>query len=61
MKCPKCGGLLITQSFFSHFINFEGWRCLNCGKIIEKKEKTLKEDAFSLFYQRQKSKYRDDN
>ena len=56
MKCPKCKGLMISQSFFNHFINFEGWKCLNCGKIIEKKENTIKDDVFSIFYQREKSK-----
>jgi len=47
---------MIMQSFFNHFINFEGWKCLNCGKIIEKKENTIKDDVFSIFYQRQKNK-----
>ena len=56
MKCPKCDGLMMMQTFFNHFINFEGWKCLNCGKIVEKKENLLKENAFSLFYQRQKAK-----
>lgn len=56
MKCPKCQGLMIMQTFFNHFINFEGWKCLNCGKIIEKKENTIKDNAFSIFYQRQKTK-----
>jgi DNA-directed RNA polymerase subunit RPC12/RpoP len=56
MKCPKCTGLMVMQSFFDHFINFEGWKCLNCGKIVEKRENTIKDDAFSLFYQRQKIK-----
>ena len=56
MKCPKCGGLMVMQSFFDHFINFEGWKCLNCGKIIEKKESTIKDNAFSIFYQKQKIK-----
>lgn len=56
MKCPKCNGLMVMQSFFDHFINFEGWKCLNCGKIIEKKENTLKDDVFGIFYQRQKSR-----
>lgn len=56
MKCPKCEGLMIMQSFFNHFINFEGWKCLNCGKIIEKKENTIKDDVFSIFYQRQRAK-----
>ena len=29
---------MVLQSFFDHFLNFEGWKCLNCGKIIVKKE-----------------------
>ncbi len=37
MKCKKCSGLMVLQSFFDHFLNFEGWKCLNCGKIIAKK------------------------
>ena len=56
MKCPKCQGLMVLQAFFNHFINFEGWKCLNCGKVVEKKENTLKDNAFSIFYQRQKTK-----
>lgn len=60
MKCPKCSGLMVLQSFFDHFINFEGWKCLNCGKIIEKRESTIKDDAFSVFYQRQKIKKQND-
>jgi len=58
MKCEKCDGLLVLQTFFDHSLNFEGWKCLNCGKIILKKEKTLEYDSFSLFYQQQKSKNR---
>lgn len=60
MWCPKCKGLMVMQSFFDHFINFEGWKCLNCGKIIEKRENTIKDDAFSIFYQRQKLKKHSD-
>ncbi|MBA3751631.1 hypothetical protein H0X06_02405 [Candidatus Dependentiae bacterium] len=54
MKCTKCSGLMIMQSFFDHFLNFEGWKCLNCGKIIAKKEKPMEFDAFSIFYQQQR-------
>lgn len=61
MKCPKCEGLMIKQTFFNHFINFEGWKCLNCGKIVEKKENTIKDNAFSIFYQRQKNKDQSDS
>jgi DNA-directed RNA polymerase subunit M/transcription elongation factor TFIIS len=61
MKCPKCDGLMLKQAFFNHFINFEGWKCLNCGKIVEKKENSIKETAFSIFYQRQKNKDQSDS
>ncbi len=56
MKCKKCSGLMVLQSFFDHFLNFDGWKCLNCGKVIPKKEKTLETDTFGIFYQQQKCK-----
>lgn len=56
MKCKKCEGLLVLQTFFDHFLNYQGWKCLNCGKIILKKEQNLEADVFSLFYQQQKCK-----
>lgn len=55
MKCSKCNGLMVVQSFFDNFLNFDGWKCLNCGKIMVKKEKSLESDAFSIFYQQQKN------
>lgn len=58
MKCKKCNGLMVLQSFFDHFLNFDGWKCLNCGKIEVKKEKTIEFDAFSIFYQQQRCKNR---
>lgn len=54
MKCVKCGGLMVLQSFFDHFAKFDGWKCLNCGKIVARKEKTIEFDAFSIFCQQQK-------
>jgi hypothetical protein len=47
---------MVLQSFFDHFLNFTGWKCLNCGKVVTQKEKTLESDAFSIFYQQQKCK-----
>lgn len=47
---------MVLQSFFDHFLNFEGWKCLNCGKIIAKKEKSVEFDAFSTFYQQSKAR-----
>ena len=58
MKCIKCAGLMIKQAFFDHFLNFEGWKCLNCGKIITRKEQVIEIDAFRVFYQQQKCKNR---
>jgi hypothetical protein len=49
---------MVLQSFFDQFLNFEGWKCLNCGKIIAIKEKALEIDAFSVFYQQQKASNR---
>ena len=54
MKCKKCDGLMVLQSFFDHFLNFDGWKCLNCGKVILRKDKTIEFDTFSVFYQQQK-------
>lgn len=54
MKCTKCSGLMISQSFYDQFLNFDGWKCLNCGKIIARKEKIIEFDAFSIFCQQQK-------
>lgn len=47
---------MVHQSFFDNFLNFDGWKCLNCGKIVARKEKTIEFDAFSIFYQQQKCK-----
>jgi ssDNA-binding Zn-finger/Zn-ribbon topoisomerase 1 len=58
MKCKKCGGLMVLQAFFDHFLNFDGWKCLNCGKIILRKEKSIEFDAFSVFYQQSKCRNR---
>ena len=49
---------MIKQAFFDHFLNFEGWKCLNCGKIITRKEQVIEIDAFRVFYQQQKCKNR---
>ena len=36
MKCSKCGGLMVSQRFADFFITFYGWKCLNCGSIVDK-------------------------
>ena len=58
MECKKCSGLMVQQAFFDQLLNFDGWKCLNCGRIIARKEKIIEADAFSLFYRQQKCKQR---
>jgi len=54
MNCPKCTGLMVVQSFFDNFANSDAWKCLNCGKMVVRKEKSLEMDSFSIYYQQQK-------
>jgi len=35
MRCPRCSGVMVIQKFFDMYYNFEGWRCVNCGSIID--------------------------
>ncbi len=37
MKCPKCGGLMVYQRFDNNSMTFYGWKCLNCGSIVDKR------------------------
>ena len=40
MDCPRCKGVM-SQEIFEDLlddtgsINFEGWRCLTCGEILD--------------------------
>lgn len=47
---------MVLQSFFDHFLNFDGWKCLNCGRIVLKKEKNIEFDTFSIYYQQHQAK-----
>ena len=40
MRCQRCQGWMITDHFMdilnvSGQMDFTGWRCLNCGEIID--------------------------
>jgi len=40
MRCQRCQGCMISDHFIdilnvSGEIDFEGWRCLNCGEITD--------------------------
>jgi hypothetical protein len=56
MECPRCEGLMIAQSFIPTMAETESWKCVNCGNIIAKSEKSLEYDSFSIFHDQQKEK-----
>jgi DNA-directed RNA polymerase subunit RPC12/RpoP len=41
MRCARCGGLMVREKFedldglWSIDHEFTGWRCLNCGSIVD--------------------------
>ena len=36
MKCDKCGGMMVYESFPSQEVeDFSGWRCISCGEIVD--------------------------
>jgi hypothetical protein len=40
MSCPRCQGLMVPDQFFDLINdegcwNFQGWRCLCCGNILD--------------------------
>lgn len=40
MRCLRCTGQMKEETFFDSFddtgkFNFKGWRCLNCGEILD--------------------------
>lgn len=49
MDCPKCSGCMYQETFFESALSYEGWRCLNCGKIIVKYTREFKDDSYGHF------------
>jgi len=47
---------MISQSLIHALSDPEAWKCINCGNIISRKEKSLEFDSFTLFHQQQKDK-----
>lgn len=40
MKCPRCRGLMVQDRFMdlrddTGHMAFLGWRCLNCGEVVD--------------------------
>lgn len=35
MRCPRCRGLMTFEKFLNKLEFFLGWRCINCGEIVD--------------------------
>ncbi len=35
MKCTKCGCPMNYERFYDHADDFDGWRCICCGDIVD--------------------------
>jgi hypothetical protein len=35
MECKKCKGLMIEEPYSDYFLVCHGWKCLNCGEIVD--------------------------
>ena len=35
MKCPRCSGVMSYEKFYSSNESLFGWRCINCGDIVD--------------------------
>ncbi len=58
MCCQRCNGLMIRDSFVdirddTGRLKFEGWRCLNCGEVVDPVVLTHRVDAPTGPYQSQ--------
>jgi len=56
MYCKRCNGLMIRDSFLdlrddTGRLTFEGWRCLNCGEVVDPVVLTHRIDAPTGPYQ----------
>ena len=36
MFCPKCSGRMTFERFQEFSDSFDGWRCVNCGEILDR-------------------------
>lgn len=35
MKCHRCGSAMVYERFYGSDGHFLGWRCIQCGEIID--------------------------
>ncbi len=36
MRCYRCGGLMIYETFYGDCEHFLGWKCISCGEIVDR-------------------------
>jgi hypothetical protein len=35
MSCSRCRGMMVREKYFGQGESYSGWRCVNCGEIID--------------------------
>ena len=35
MRCPRCDGLMVRETYYGHCETHEGWKCISCGEVID--------------------------
>jgi hypothetical protein len=35
MRCDKCGGIMSYEKFYGPSDEYDGWRCISCGEIVD--------------------------
>lgn len=35
MKCHRCNGSMVYETFYTEEGEFVGWRCVVCGEVID--------------------------
>jgi hypothetical protein len=35
-KCLRCRGVVVYDNFYYNHEEFWGWKCLNCGEIVDR-------------------------
>jgi hypothetical protein len=35
MKCHRCSGSMVYETFYTEEGEFFGWRCIICGEVID--------------------------
>jgi len=36
MRCSRCGGMMVCETFYGDCTHFGGWKCISCGEIVDR-------------------------